>query len=72
MRELEAVFSDKKLFNYYTRTIALNDEKDPQLQLNGAMIDFVMAHDHRYNLLIVYYSGHGKFLIEEEMLELYA
>jgi hypothetical protein len=58
---LEAVF--KNLYNYHVTKAQLLGEdktdKEPQLQVQKILTDFVYQHDNQNTLLIVYYAGHG-------------
>lgn len=58
--DLEKVFRED--YNYHTTLLTLDDIKSPQLQLKRGILNWIYDHDgdHRKNLLIIYYSGHGQ------------
>ncbi|KAF2732832.1 hypothetical protein EJ04DRAFT_303169 [Polyplosphaeria fusca] len=68
--ELEAVFRDQ--FHYATKIVELNVSSKPQLQLNSFIADFVQKNDGPNTLMIIYYTGHGKWQMNQEYLELIA
>ncbi|OCK80678.1 hypothetical protein K432DRAFT_297177 [Lepidopterella palustris CBS 459.81] len=70
VEELEALFQNS--FNYNTKVVELNVSKKPQHQLNTHLNVFVEEHDGPDNLMIVYYTGHGKYRDKEKYLELTA
>ncbi|KAH0557061.1 hypothetical protein GP486_005148 [Trichoglossum hirsutum] len=64
---LEKVFQDN--FKYNTKRLKLNIERNPQQQLNLGIGNFVLENDGEYNLLIIYYAGHGVY--DEKSRHLY-
>jgi hypothetical protein len=58
--KLNTLFNEK--FNYDSTVLRLHDRRDPQFQLHSAIGNLVDQHDGPPddNLLIVYYSGHGE------------
>jgi hypothetical protein len=57
---------------YYTEILELGVERKPQHTLNAGMTNFIKEHDGPNNLLIVYYTGHGNYNKEREVLILSA
>jgi len=51
----------RKDYNYKVSNIKLDTshKHTPQVQLTGAVSDFVRREDDNHTLLIVYYAGHG-------------
>ena len=68
--ELEAVFRDR--FHYRTQIVELNVATKPQHQLNRHLSAFVEANDGPNNLMIVYYTGHGRYQEKGDFLQLTA
>ncbi|PQE30538.1 homeobox domain containing protein [Rutstroemia sp. NJR-2017a WRK4] len=60
VKELDDVF--RNTFGYKTtqRILKQDPDKSPQNQITFFLAEFVLKHDHRDNLLIIYYAGHGK------------
>ena len=48
----------EKGFHYNTEVCELHDQKNVQLQLDRAVIQFVLDYDGPRNLLLIYYTGH--------------
>lgn len=69
-RELEALFRDR--FHYDTKTVELNVRRKAQHQLDAHVSEFIRDNDGPHNLLIVYYTGHGRYPEAEKYLELTA
>lgn len=59
MRKLDELL--RRRFNYATEIFEMDIDTNPQLQLNKAVLDFVYNNNGLYNLLIVYYTGHGSY-----------
>ena len=59
VQELSKLFRES--FGFQVERTTLNNTKPPQQQLNAAISNFVLEHDGPYNLLLVYYAGHGQF-----------
>ena len=53
------MFSRPTGFNFNTVRLELDNKRNPETQLKGALYSFVNTYDGPHNLLIVYYSGHG-------------
>ncbi|KAI9705699.1 MAG: hypothetical protein M1820_005109 [Bogoriella megaspora] len=70
VQELEAVFRDD--FNFITEIVKLNGLSKAQHQLNRAIANFLEKRDGQHNLTIIYYTGHGLFDLEKEVLEIAA
>lgn len=68
--KLAALF--KSGFNYDVEVFTLNVETKPQHQLNLAITSFVNKYDGPHNLMIVYYTGHGRWYEEGKVLEFVA
>ncbi|KAF2011644.1 hypothetical protein BU24DRAFT_286054 [Aaosphaeria arxii CBS 175.79] len=68
--ELDRVF--REVFNYDTETVELNVSKKPQHQISRFISTFIEKHDGPNNLMIVYYTGHGRYREHEKYLELCA
>ncbi|OAL47996.1 hypothetical protein IQ07DRAFT_646192 [Pyrenochaeta sp. DS3sAY3a] len=72
IEQLKHLFRDK--FNYEYKEIVLGTEKKPELTLCLAIMAHVEEFDGPNNLLIVYYTGHGRLKNDaargEERLEL--
>ena len=66
--DLDDLFRQR--FGYTTKVVELSNDAKPQLQLNHAVAEFVLAHDGQHNLLILYYTGHAEYHNEENYLEL--
>jgi len=41
-------------------------DRDPQVGLNLAILNHIHKHDGEHNLLIIYYTGHGKKLMGKD------
>ncbi|KAF2789190.1 hypothetical protein K505DRAFT_393051 [Melanomma pulvis-pyrius CBS 109.77] len=52
-------------FHFECSISRLDDQNEPQNQLNGAIANHIALHDGPNNLLIVYYTGHGCLLGEQ-------
>jgi hypothetical protein len=70
VEDVRKVFAED--FNYPTTIIELNNKTRPQLQLDRQVINFVADNNGDYNLLIVYYSGHGSYDEKTEEFWLHA
>lgn len=62
----------RNIFHYHTETVELNVKTKPQHQLNRHISEFIENHDSGNSLLILYYTGHGRFHEEGKYLELTA
>ena len=60
VERLEAVFKNRFHFEAQIETIDNNVEQRLQVRVNRILAEFVDINDGPDNLLIVYYSGHGK------------
>ncbi|KAF2795883.1 hypothetical protein K505DRAFT_301288 [Melanomma pulvis-pyrius CBS 109.77] len=69
---LETLFRTR--FNYHCEVTKLKNCKNPQLDLDLAILQHISNHDGPDNLLIIYYTGHGNLVNEEsgQRLELSA
>ncbi|OCL11251.1 hypothetical protein AOQ84DRAFT_386966 [Glonium stellatum] len=65
--QLQRVFEEG--FNYKCELVELNTDKKPQHQLNYAITSFVAENDGPHNLMIIYYTGHGRWESVKEYLE---
>lgn len=66
VQKLSNLFRDD--FRFDVEHTLLNNAKPPQHQLNAAISNFVLNHDHPNNLLLIYYAGHGLFSENEKKL----
>ncbi|KAF2851286.1 hypothetical protein T440DRAFT_449317 [Plenodomus tracheiphilus IPT5] len=66
--ELETLFREQ--FNYTTEIVEIGVRGRPQLQLDRDISNFIYQHDGPHNLLIIYYTGHGRYLDDEKYLEI--
>ncbi|KAH0537575.1 hypothetical protein FGG08_005641 [Glutinoglossum americanum] len=64
--EVEGVFRNG--YNYKTERLKLSNVKSPQQQLNHGVGRFVLENDGEYNLLIIYYAGHGVYDEDKRVL----
>jgi len=62
----------QKDFNHKTEIVELDNNRPPQQQLNMELARFVFHNDGPDNLLIVYYTGHGRLEDHERRLHLHA
>lgn len=53
-------------FGFHCTTERLDMRRDPQVLLNSAITNHIIRHDGEHNLLIVYYTGHGKKLESQD------
>jgi hypothetical protein len=53
-------------YGFHCRIAALKDDRDPQTELDYQIISHVRDHDDEDSLLIVYYTGHGNQVVEED------
>lgn len=58
IEELQTLFRGR--FNYECEVVKLQTSKKPQNALNFAISQHILNHDGPNNLLIVYYTGHGR------------
>ncbi|CAO2652883.1 Nn.00g022940.m01.CDS01 [Neocucurbitaria sp. VM-36] len=58
IKKLKNLFSDR--FRYEYKEVKLETKKKPQNTLNLAIMQHIEEHDGPNNLLIVYYTGHGR------------
>ncbi|EMD00812.1 hypothetical protein BAUCODRAFT_118540 [Baudoinia panamericana UAMH 10762] len=60
IRDLQDVFTNQ--YHFKTKTLILDDKINPQLKLRSGIDQFVLENEgpHHSNLLIVYYTGHGR------------
>jgi hypothetical protein len=61
VQELATVFRSK--YHFVVNHLRLQPKKNPQVQLNRGLADFVAENDDEPGgtRLIVYYAGHGSF-----------
>ncbi|KAI8939315.1 hypothetical protein NX059_003105 [Plenodomus lindquistii] len=67
-QELEKLFREE--FHYETQIVKIGVRGRPQHQLDLHVSKFIYDHDGPHNLLIVYYTGHGRYLEEKKYLEI--
>ncbi|KNG52710.1 homeobox domain-containing protein [Stemphylium lycopersici] len=67
-KELECLFRER--FHYHTNIVELNVRRKAQFQLDNHISQFILENDGQHNLLIVYYTGHGIFRDDKQLLEL--
>jgi hypothetical protein len=58
----------EKIFKYEVTELQLK-AKNPQLQMEMEMMNWIYNHDSPDNLLVVYYAGHGVYDKALKMLE---
>lgn len=66
--ELEVLFREH--FHYQTQIVKIGVRGRPQHQLDLHISQFIYDHDGPHNLLIVYYTGHGRYMEAEKYLEI--
>lgn len=72
MTALKAIFEDK--FKYYTKVVDLSNkcccpqrcECSPQDRFDRELKRFMNKYDGEHNLTILYYTGHGTYIHENE------
>ena len=57
VEQLADVFEND--FHFETRKEVLAAGKNPQLELNAKLSNFILEFDDEHTLCIIYYAGHG-------------
>lgn len=63
IRRLQTIF--KLGYNYGCTVVSL-PQRRPQVALNFAVLNHIHTHNDDNTLLIVYYTGHGNRLVNED------
>jgi hypothetical protein len=64
IERLEKIFRDR--FHYGCEIAKLENSQNPQIDLNIAILQHIQKHSGPDNLLIVYYTGHGCAIHDED------
>ncbi|ORY09510.1 hypothetical protein BCR34DRAFT_568276 [Clohesyomyces aquaticus] len=64
IRNLRDLFKDR--FHYDCEIAKLENCRNPQVDLNCEILQHIRKHDGPNNLLVIYYTGHGRILQEHD------